>query len=168
MRCGMSTLDEVKTKYQALAAERTAALRLLDEDTGQVRTAKAYNASILQTSALLKRIMREAQADFKAKVDDVVTMAVKSLFDEGFRFDLDIKTGGQSLQCKPVIWETYADGYEVERAAWRTVDLEVVRRWEVVVGSIMKFSRGHRVNVVVAARSKLGTGVLEQGAAFCP
>jgi hypothetical protein len=109
----MSTLEEVRGRFQRLSIENEAAKLVLDNSLIEQTAATAQADTLTQTTALLKRLMREAQQGFKDKVDDVVTMAVKSLFDEDFSFDLEIKTGGASLQCRPVIWE-HIEGHAEE------------------------------------------------------
>lgn len=101
----MSTLEQVREQYRGLLADYNAAKAVLDNSTAQLKAAKADAATISTTALFLKTIIRQVQGEFKGEVDKVVSMAVRSLFDENYRFDLEIKTGGQSLQCRPVIWE---------------------------------------------------------------
>jgi hypothetical protein len=109
----MSTLSEVKEQYRLLAAEAKAAVLVLEQSRAQIQEATAKGVTISTTALLLKKIMRQVQGEFKGEVDKVVTMAVRTLFDENYRFDLEIKTGSGALQCRPVVWE-YVDGKEQE------------------------------------------------------
>lgn len=109
----MSTLEQVRQRYTKLAADYNAAKAVLDNSRAQLDEATAKANTIGATALLLKKIIREVQSEFKGEVDKVVTMAVRTLFDEDYRFDLEIKTGGQGLQCRPVVWERI-EGAEYE------------------------------------------------------
>lgn len=101
----MSTLETVRAKYNKLAADFQAATTVLETTKAQLAQAQDTATVISATVLLLKKLIREVQGEFKGEVDKVVTMAVRTLFDENYKFDLEIKTGGQGLQCRPVVWE---------------------------------------------------------------
>jgi DNA repair ATPase RecN len=101
----MSELAQVRQQYNKLAADYRAAAAVLENSKAQLEEAKDVGTALSATALLLKKIIREVQGEFKGEVDKVVTMAVRTLFDENYKFDLEIKTGGQGLQCRPVIWE---------------------------------------------------------------
>jgi DNA repair ATPase RecN len=101
----MSTLEAVRAQYNKLAADFRAATAVVENTKAQLEGAHKKAAVMSATSRMLKKIIREVQGEFKGEVDKVVTMAVRAVFDERYKFDLEIKTGGQSLQCRPVIWE---------------------------------------------------------------
>jgi hypothetical protein len=69
--------------------------------------------TIIQSTALVKKVAKDAQTEFKEGIDDTLTKAIKAIFDEHFFFDLEIKTGGSGLQCTPKIWER-VEGVDVE------------------------------------------------------
>lgn len=109
----MSDLVNVRARYNQMASTAAAARTQLETGQGQLEAIKAQGAIITWATDLVRQLMKEAQAEFKDQVDESVTLAVRSLFDESFRFDLEITTG-KTLLCRPVIWETYQDGTEVE------------------------------------------------------
>jgi len=103
----------VRQKYEKLASEK-------DVLAGQIAVAKATidglkreRDTIDRTMNFVKTLTREAQEAFKKEVDSAVTMAVKTIFDEAFFFNLEIKTGKGGLQCTPQIWEEF-EGVQVQ------------------------------------------------------
>ena len=109
----MSDLVNVRARYNQMANAAAAARTQLETGQGQLEAVKAQGTIITWGTDLVRQLMKDAQAEFKSQVDESVTLAVRSLFDENFRFDLEITTG-KTLLCRPVIWETYQDGTEVE------------------------------------------------------
>ena len=101
----MSTLETIRAQYNKLAADYRAANTVLEQSKAQLVQAQDNAVVISTTVLLLKKLIREVQGEFKGEVDKVVTMAVRTLFDENYKFDLEIKTGGSGLQCRPVILE---------------------------------------------------------------
>jgi DNA repair exonuclease SbcCD ATPase subunit len=103
----------VRQKYEKLAAEKSILASQIAVARGAIEGLKKQRDTIIQAVALVKNVTREAQEQFKNEVDGAVTMAVKTMFDEDFFFDLEIKSGGRGLECKPKIWERF-EGVDVE------------------------------------------------------
>lgn len=101
----MSTLEQVREQFKQLAADYRAVTAVVRQTKIELGQAKAAQGNITSAIMLLKKIIREVQGEFKGEVDRVVTMAVRTLFDDTYRFDLEIKAGAGALQCRPVIWE---------------------------------------------------------------
>lgn len=107
------TTAQIREKYQKLSAERTILTENVEASRGHIEALNKAQNTIKLTHAFVKKIAQDAQNEFKTEVDTAVTMAVKTIFEENFFFDLDIKTGGSGLQCYPKIWE-HVDGVDVE------------------------------------------------------
>lgn len=107
------TTTKITERYTRMATERSLLAEQITKMAGEIDGLKKAQDTIVRTTAFTKKIAQDAQNEFKAEVDNTITMAVKTMFDESFRFDLEIKTGGSGLQCRPLIWE-HVDGEDVE------------------------------------------------------
>lgn len=99
-------LSILKTKYQKMVGMRDRQQNIIDKFNEQLEEAKDESVLILQALTVITSLADEARQAFKKEVDQLVTLAVKSVFSEKYAFDLQMTIKNNRLQCLPTITET--------------------------------------------------------------
>jgi len=109
----MDRVTELNHKYQRMMGTREQLIRQTETINSEIERCKALNNHLLSAQAVIREIADHARQEFKAEVDRLVTLAIRSVFTEDFTFDLQMSTDSGRLQCKPIVWETI-DGELIE------------------------------------------------------
>ena len=94
----IDTFKEAKTRSKFLAAEVEEKEQLIKKKTRQAD-------NFIKARWVLSEVARLTQEQFKDRVESLVTMAVQSVFDRPFGFELIFERKRNKLECKPVVYE---------------------------------------------------------------
>jgi DNA repair exonuclease SbcCD ATPase subunit len=99
-------LSELKARYQRAEGKHEQLKKYADTLEDDIVRRKKLADHLIAAQTVIREIADTARHEFKAEVDRLVTLAIKSVFSENFSFDLQMTVEGGRLQCKPVVWET--------------------------------------------------------------
>ena len=66
---------------------------------------RLYVKNLIKARFILSEVARLTQENFQAKVEGLITMAIRSVFDRDFQFKLMLERKRNKLECRPVIIE---------------------------------------------------------------
>jgi|GEM_PF-2649402 len=109
----MDRLTELNHKFQRMVGTKDQLVRQAKTIEEDIAKRTDLNNNLIAAQAVIREIADHARQEFKAEVDRLVTLAIRSVFTEDFSFDLQMNTDSGRLQCRPVVWEN-CDGESIE------------------------------------------------------
>jgi hypothetical protein len=91
-------LNEIKATVSVLNSS-------LKEKEAQVEIEKKAVESLIKARFVLTEVAELTQRRFKDRVESLVTMALRSVYDRPYRFELRFERKRNQFECKPIIWE---------------------------------------------------------------
>lgn len=88
--------------------------RSLKEKKKQAAQKKHQAEVLLKAKWVLTEVARLTQERFKGRVESLVTMAIKAVFDRPFGFELVFERKRNKMECKPIVYEILEGGGRVE------------------------------------------------------
>jgi len=101
----MDRLTKLQHRYQRAVGTHTQLLKHVSTIENEIVVREKQERHILAAQTVIREIADNARQEFKAEVDRLVTLAIRSVFTEDFTFDLQMSTDSGRLQCCPVVWE---------------------------------------------------------------
>jgi len=80
-------------------AERTVFQKQLSEFTHQIVHAKEFNENQIKARFIIAEVAKLTQTKFTSYVEQLVTMAIKSIFDRPFQFKVDFDLKRNKSEC---------------------------------------------------------------------
>lgn len=99
------TIAEITEKYTQLKAKRDLIKADLLNKQAKVAALKSKNDAQIKARWVLTEVAQQTQQRFQEKVDTLVTMAIRSVFDRPFEFHLLFERKRNKMECKPIIRE---------------------------------------------------------------
>lgn len=109
----LATLSEVRSKYDHAVSLKQVYARQIEVNQAELDSVKTELDNVSKAKVFLQTVVDEAQGEIKADMDGLVTMAVRTIFGDSYRFDLQIDRQSTNAPYKPVVWESI-DGVEYE------------------------------------------------------
>jgi DNA repair exonuclease SbcCD ATPase subunit len=100
------SLPQVNNRYRRLIGRRDQQVHSLDRFEIEATKAKKDLETVSQAIEVVTQLANGARQEFKTEVDRLVTLAIRGVFDEHFKFDLQLDVKNNRLQCYPVVIET--------------------------------------------------------------
>jgi len=92
-------LSTYKTHIQNKQSERYVFQKQLAEFTNQVEQAKEFNTNRIKARFIIAEVAKLTQTKFTSYVEQLVTMAIKSIFDRPFQFKVDFDLKRNKSEC---------------------------------------------------------------------
>jgi len=104
----MNTIIE---RFNFLSAKREVLKQDLKNSNNKLSETKEDRDNHIKAKWVLTEVAMLTQARFKKRVEELITSALKSVFDRDFEFKLIFEIKRKKLECRPVIYE---DGIEYD------------------------------------------------------
>jgi hypothetical protein len=94
--------QEVEAKHKFLSAS-------LVEKRVKIEDRTSLRDDLVKARWVVSEVARLTQERFKERVETLVTMAIQSVFDRPFGFELVFEQKRNKMECRPVIYEMVGD-----------------------------------------------------------
>lgn len=89
---------EVENKFKFLTESLTEKKDLIKEET-------VYRDNLVKAKWVVSEVAKLTQEKFKERVESLVTMAIQSVFERPYGFELIFEQKRNKMECRPVIYE---------------------------------------------------------------
>lgn len=102
----MKTLSEIKTDYNLLLRQKSKYKKTLKELKSSIKQEKENTKNLLLARDIISAEAEQAQANFKFRINSLVTMVIRSVFAQrDLEFMLTMERKANRLEAKPIIME---------------------------------------------------------------
>ena len=105
----MNDIQQCVDRFQEIKARVKELSRSLEETASQIDQKKEYLEILIKAKWVLSEVSRLTQQRFKERVESLVTMAIRSVFDRPFGFELIFERKRDKMECRPIVYETVGD-----------------------------------------------------------
>jgi DNA repair exonuclease SbcCD ATPase subunit len=99
------TIEEITREFSEVKARQKLLKADLDSKLGKVIAEKDRIGLMVKARWTLVEVSNQTQKRFKEKVETLVTMAIRSVFDRPFQFLLEFERKRNKMECRPEIKE---------------------------------------------------------------
>ncbi|MFA5355262.1 MAG: hypothetical protein WC302_00790 [Candidatus Paceibacterota bacterium] len=99
------TVQEIADQFAEVSANQKILRQQLEVKSNQVSEMKQVVEDQIQARFFISEAARLTQSRFKEKIESLVTMAVQSVFDRPFKFQLVFERKRNKMECLPIITE---------------------------------------------------------------
>jgi len=96
-------LQELKEQFNSLVAKRNYILEELDKDKATLLETEILYKDYFEAREVVNTVIKLTQDNFKGKVEPLVTMAIRSVFEKPYDFELRFEKKRNQLECRPVL-----------------------------------------------------------------
>ena len=100
------TVQEVVSEYNEIRVKRDLLKSSIDKKRADLSVLKVKNERQVKARWILTEVSQMTQKRFQTKVETLVTMAIRSVFDRPFEFHLEFERKRNRMECRPIIVET--------------------------------------------------------------
>lgn len=94
----ISVLNQAKAKRDLLQSS-------IAQKSDRIAKMKSASESYIKARWILTEVAQQTQRRFQDRVESLVTMAIRSVFDRPFEFHLEFERKRNKMECKPIIKE---------------------------------------------------------------
>jgi len=99
------TITEITQGFAEAKARHRLLEEKIDQTVGQILAEKELVEKKIKARWILTEVATITQKRFKEKVENLVTMAIRSVFDRPFQFVLEFERKRNKMECQPEIRE---------------------------------------------------------------
>uniref|UniRef100_A0A6M3JUM3 Uncharacterized protein n=2 Tax=viral metagenome TaxID=1070528 RepID=A0A6M3JUM3_9ZZZZ len=96
-------LQELKEQFNSLVAKRNYIAEELDKDKAALLDKEVLYKDYFEAREVVNTVIKLTQDNFKGKVEPLVTMAIRSVFEKPYDFELRFEKKRNQLECRPVL-----------------------------------------------------------------
>ena len=122
--------EQAKTKKELLKSQ----IKTKDQTIEQTKK-KVEN--FVKARYVLAEVARLTQENFQVKVENLITLAIQSVFDRDFKFKLHLERKRNKLECRPVIIENEHEYSPEDDMGGGLIDI-ISFAWRIVLWSMEK------------------------------
>ena len=98
-------ISNLKNRLISLEAKKSLLEKKLEEDTESIKSLETTSYNLQRARWVLTEVSKITQMNFKTRVEELVTVAIRSIFDRPFEFHLKFEQKRNRLEITPVIIE---------------------------------------------------------------
>ena len=122
--------EQAKTKKELLESQ----IKTKDQAIEQT---KKKVGNFVKARYVLAEVARLTQKNFQDKVENLITLAIQSVFDRDFKFKLHLERKRNKLECRPVIIENEHEYSPEDDMGGGLIDI-ISFAWRIVLWSMEK------------------------------
>ena len=96
-------LQKLKDELNRLIAKRNFLSRQVDRLKGDLSDKEVLYTDYFESREIVTEVIRLTQDNFKAKVEPLVTLAIRSVFKDRYDFELRFEKKRNQLECYPTV-----------------------------------------------------------------
>jgi DNA repair exonuclease SbcCD ATPase subunit len=98
-------MEAIIREFNLIKARRDILQESIDKKTKSVGELKEKVGDQIKARWVITEVAQQTQQRFKVKVESLVTMAIRSVFDRPFEFSLEFERKYNKMTCRPVVKE---------------------------------------------------------------
>ena len=96
-------LQELKEQFNDLVVKRGYITRELDRAKFDLLEKETLYTDYFEAREVVNSVIKLTQDNFKGKVEPLVTMAIRSVFEKPYEFELRFEKKRNQLECRPIV-----------------------------------------------------------------
>lgn len=128
---------DVEARLEQAKANKKLIQTQIKETQKSLAIKHLYVENLIKARYILSEVARLTQENFQAKVEGLITMAIRSVFDRDFQFKLMLERKRNKLECRPVIIENEHEYSPEKDMGGGLVDI-ISFAWRIVLWSMEK------------------------------
>ena len=128
---------DVEARLEQAKANKKLIQTQIKETQKSLAIKHLYVENLIKARYILSEVARLTQENFQAKVEGLITMAIRSVFDRDFQFKLMLERKRNKLECRPVIIEDEHEYSPEKDMGGGLVDI-ISFAWRIVLWSMEK------------------------------
>jgi hypothetical protein len=105
-------MEKILERYHKLSNRREFLQTDLNDKTSLIDSKLAVVDDLARAQWVITEIQKSTQERFKNKIESLVTMAIKSVYDRPLGFELVFERKRDKMECKPLIYEVVGNEKE--------------------------------------------------------
>jgi len=98
-------MENIEARLERAKANKKMIEKQIKDSKASLSNKRQYVENLVKARYILSEVARLTQENFQAKVEGLITMAIRSVFDRDFHFKLQLERKRNKLECRPVIIE---------------------------------------------------------------